>query len=43
MAQRTGASESIVPSGKPWSATLKQGQRLRIIDIEAEHGVDFLC
>jgi len=36
-------AEQIVPAGKPWSAVAKQGQRLRIIDIEGNQGVDFLC
>jgi hypothetical protein len=36
-------SEEIVPAGKPWSAIVKQGQRLRIVDLEGEQGVDFLC
>jgi uncharacterized protein len=36
-------AEQIVPAGKPWSAIIKQGQRLRIVDIEGNQGVDFLC
>ncbi len=36
-------AEQIVPAGKPWSAIIKQGQRLRIIDTEGNQGVDFLC
>ncbi len=36
-------AEQVVPAGKPWSAVVKQGQRLRIVDLEGEQGVDFLC
>jgi urea carboxylase-associated protein 1 len=36
-------AEQLVPAGKPWSAIVKRGQRLRVIDIEGEQGVDFLC
>jgi uncharacterized protein len=36
-------AEQIVPAGKPWSAIVKQGQRLRIVDTEGNQGVDFLC
>jgi uncharacterized protein YcgI (DUF1989 family) len=36
-------AEQIIPAGKPWSAVIKQGQRLRIVDIEGNQGVDFLC
>jgi urea carboxylase-associated protein 1 len=43
MATPRMAFEQIVPAGQPWSSIVKQGQRLRIIDIEGEQGVDFLC
>jgi hypothetical protein len=36
-------AEEIVPAGKPWSAIVRRGQHLRIIDLEGEQGVDFLC
>ena len=36
-------AEQIIAAGKPWSAVIKQGQRLRIVDIEGNQGVDFLC
>ena len=36
-------SEQIVAAGQPWSAVVKKGQRLRIVDIEGGQGVDFLC
>jgi uncharacterized protein len=39
----TIVAEQVVPAGKPWSAVVKQGQRLRIVDLEGEQGVDFLC
>jgi len=43
MAAEFVSSEQIIPPGKPWSATIKQGHRLRIVDIEGNQGVDFLC
>lgn len=33
----------VVPPGAPWAREIKDGQRLRIIDIEGQQGVDFLC
>jgi uncharacterized protein len=36
-------AEQLVPAGEPWSSIIKQGHRLRIIDLEGEQGVDFLC
>ena len=36
-------AEQIIPAGKPWSAVIKRAQRLRIVDIEGNQGVDFLC
>ena len=36
-------AEQIVPAGQPWSAVIKREQRLRIVDIEGNQGVDFLC
>ena len=35
--------EDIIPAGAPWSGELKKGQVLRIIDIEGQQGLDFLC
>src|SRR5262249_50839205 len=35
--------DQIVPAGKPWSAVIERGQRLRIVDLEGNQGVDFLC
>lgn len=43
MAAQGVAREEIIPAGKPWSAVIKRGQRLRIVDIEGNQGVDFLC
>src|SRR5882724_8906179 len=36
-------AEQIIPAGKPWSAVIRLGQRLRIVDLEGQQGVDFLC
>ena len=35
--------DQIIPPGKPWSGTVKKGQILRIIDVEGQQAVDFLC
>ena len=35
--------EAIIPAGEPWSAELNRGQVLRIIDLEGQQGLDFLC
>lgn len=32
-----------VPAGQPWDGIVKQGQVLRVIDLEGHQGVDFLC
>ncbi|MDH3692950.1 MAG: DUF1989 domain-containing protein [Gammaproteobacteria bacterium] len=36
-------SDDVVPPGKPWAREIKNGQRLRIVDLEGQQGVDFLC
>ena len=36
-------TDTVVPPGEPWSAEEKQGQRLRIVDLEGTQAVDFLC
>ena len=33
----------IVPAGQPWAGVVPQGGVLRIIDLEGQQGVDFLC
>ena len=33
----------ILPPGSPWGRVIKQGQHLRIIDLEGLQAVDFLC
>ena len=43
MAAGTIAFDQIVPAGQPWSAVVRKGQRLRILDLEGNQGVDFLC
>ena len=35
--------DEIVAAGRPWSAVVKRGQFLTIIDLEGQQGVDFLC
>ena len=34
---------TIVPAGAPWSGIVRSGQVLRIIDLEGQQAVDFLC
>jgi hypothetical protein len=36
-------ADQIIPAGKPWSSVVRRGGRLRIIDLEGNQGVDFLC
>ena len=35
--------DTIVPACEPWSAHVKKGNVLRLIDIEGQQAVDFLC
>lgn len=35
--------DTVVPACEPWSATIKQGDVLRLIDLEGQQAVDFLC
>ena len=35
--------DEIVAPGAPWSARVRRDQVLRIVDLEGEQGVDFLC
>ena len=36
-------SREIVPPGGRWSRRLKTGQRLRLVDLEGQQAIDFLC
>jgi hypothetical protein len=33
----------IVPVGEPWSSVIKAGEILRLIDLEGQQAIDFLC
>ena len=35
--------DTVVPACEPWSAHVKKGNVLRLIDIEGQQAVDFLC
>lgn len=37
------ALDQTVPAKQPWSAVIRQGQILKIIDLEGQQAVDFLC
>jgi uncharacterized protein len=36
-------SDEIVPAGRPWGRVIRQGELLRIVDLEGQQAVDFLC
>jgi urea carboxylase-associated protein 1 len=35
--------DTIVPAGDPWSARIKKGDVLRLVDLEGQQAIDFLC
>ncbi len=35
--------DTVVPACAPWSARIKKGDRLRLIDLEGQQAVDFLA
>jgi urea carboxylase-associated protein 1 len=35
--------DEIVPAGKPWGHGVSQGEILRLVDLEGQQAVDFLC
>ena len=35
--------DEIVPAGRPWGHVLRQGEILRLVDLEGQQAVDFLC
>ena len=35
--------EEVVTAKSSWSGIVKKGQRLKIIDLEGQQAVDFLC
>ncbi len=35
--------DTIVPACTPWSARIKKGDMLRLIDLEGQQAIDFLC
>ena len=36
-------SDVVVAPGEPWSSVLRKGEILRIIDMEGQQAVDFIC
>jgi urea carboxylase-associated protein 1 len=39
----TVIEEALVGAGKPWSGELLSGETLRIVDVEGQQAVDFIC
>lgn len=37
------AIKEVIPAEAPWSALIRRGQRLRIVDLHGAQAVDFLC
>ena len=35
--------DEIVPAGRPWGHRVQQGEVLRLVDLEGQQAVDFLC
>ena len=35
--------DEIVPAGKPWGHAVRQGEILRLVDLDGQQAVDFLC
>src|SRR5260370_16560149 len=35
--------DEIVPAGDPWGHIVRQGEILRLVDLEGQQAVDFLC
>jgi len=35
--------DTIVPAGEPWSAWVRKGDVLRLVDLEGRQAIDFLC
>jgi uncharacterized protein len=36
-------ADVIVPAGEPWSGIIEKGEVLRIVDLEGQQAVDFIC
>ena len=36
-------SDEVVPAKRPWGRIVKQGELLRLVDLEGQQAVDFLC
>jgi uncharacterized protein len=41
--RRVVVLDEIVPAGKPWGHVVRQGEILRLVDLEGQQAVDFLC
>jgi urea carboxylase-associated protein 1 len=36
-------ADVVVPAGEPWSGIIEKGEVLRIVDLEGQQAVDFIC
>lgn len=43
MSQENTIHQEIIAPGQPWSGVIKKGQILKIVDLQGNQGVDFLC
>ena len=39
----TAAYDEILPPGQPWARVIRKGEILRLVDLEGQQAVDFLC
>ena len=35
--------DEVVPARQPWGRVIRKGETLRIVDLEGQQAVDFLC
>ena len=43
VAGRAIREDTVVPVGEPWSGVIKSGEILRLIDLNGQQAIDFLC
>ena len=35
--------DTVVPASEPWSTMMRKGEILRLVDLEGQQAIDFLC